>query len=204
MRPNLLVTFGALDGSTCQIPMNRREMTSALLDRLSGRLWVARSRLSPLPIGGAIGRNREFITLAVRPIHQPVKALSLRAGQPSVQRLARHSHLLGDSEIDNPSLITAITACPAARPRSTPSSRECHESTETTVAHQPKDCQASPEDKMSRITRGNTTRLWDGRGSNPRPTDYESARTCPCVTTGAQIPLLTSKSRASPPMRVHG
>jgi hypothetical protein len=45
----------------------------------------------------------------MRPIHQPVKAVSLVAGQPGVQRLARHSQLLATSDIDNPSLITAIT-----------------------------------------------------------------------------------------------
>ena len=32
----------------------------------------------------------------MRPIRQPVEALSLIAGQPGVQRLARHPHLRGD------------------------------------------------------------------------------------------------------------
>src|SRR5579875_19014 len=32
---------------------------------------------------------------------------------------------------------------------------------------------ASPEDKTSTINRRHTPTLWGGRGSNPRPTDYE-------------------------------
>ena len=44
----------------------------------------------------------------------------------------------------------------AAQPRSTPSSRECHQSAETTVTHQPKHCRSSPETSMSHISRGNT------------------------------------------------
>ena len=53
--------------------------------------------------------------------------------------------------------------------------KECQGSTEATVKHQPKHCQGSPEAKMSSINRGHTRFQWGGRGSNPRPTDYESA-----------------------------
>lgn len=41
-------------------------------------------------------------------------------------------------------------------PRSSPSFRECQGSAEVTVNHQPKYCQASPEDQMSGINRSNT------------------------------------------------
>ena len=61
-----------------------------------------------------------------------------------------------------------------AQPRLTRSFRECQRSTEVTVNHQPKHRQASPEATMSNISRGNTEFKWGGRGSNPRPTDYES------------------------------
>ncbi|MDT5066700.1 MAG: hypothetical protein QOK02_2855 [Mycobacterium sp.] len=35
-------------------------------------------------------------------------------------------------------------------------------------------CQASAGDEKPRITRRNTPLKWGGRGSNPRPRDYES------------------------------
>ena len=56
-----------------------------------------------------------------------------------------------------------------------PHSKECQGSAEVTVKHQPKHCQASPEGETSSINRGHTGLMWGGRGSNPRPTDYESA-----------------------------
>jgi hypothetical protein len=65
----------------------------------------------------------------------------------------------------------------SARPRSTPSSRECQGSAELTVKHQPKHRHASPKDEMSSISRAHTFNEWGGRGSNPRPTDYESLDT---------------------------
>jgi hypothetical protein len=46
----------------------------------------------------------------MRPIRQPVEALSLIAGQPGVQRLARHPTFEATCDTDNPSLITANTA----------------------------------------------------------------------------------------------
>lgn len=47
----------------------------------------------------------------MRPIYQPLKTLGLIAGQPRVQRLARHPTFDATCEIANPSLITANTAC---------------------------------------------------------------------------------------------
>ena len=63
----------------------------------------------------------------------------------------------------------------AVPPRSTPSFRECQGSAETTVKHQPKHCQASPETKCQASADVIQSFKWGGRGSNPRPTDYESA-----------------------------
>ena len=57
------------------------------------------------------------------------------------------------------STLLATRPDTSAQPRSTPSSRECQGSTETTVKHQPRSYRYK----------------WGGRGSNPRPTDYESA-----------------------------
>ena len=46
----------------------------------------------------------------MRPILEPVEALSLIADQPGMQRLPRHPTLEATCAIDNPSLITAVTA----------------------------------------------------------------------------------------------
>ena len=53
--------------------------------------------------------------------------------------------------------------------------RQCHQSTEVAVTHQPKHCPTSTEDEMSPVSRSNTDYLWGGWGSNPRPKDYESS-----------------------------
>jgi hypothetical protein len=79
-------------------------------------------------------------------------------------------------DTDNPSPITThYGLIPLLGHAQLPSSWECQGSAEATVKHQPKHRQASPEDEMSSISRGHTVFWWSGRGSNPRPTDYESA-----------------------------
>ena len=62
----------------------------------------------------------------------------------------------------------------SARPRATRSSRECQGPARN---HR----QASAETETSSISRGHTALKWGGRGSNPRPTDYESLRCAPAT-----------------------
>src|SRR5258708_30608908 len=56
-----------------------------------------------------------------------------------------------------------------------PHGRECRESAEVGVAHQPKLCRASAEDLLGRFSRSCTTGWWARLASNQRPADYESA-----------------------------
>jgi hypothetical protein len=81
-------------------------------------------------------------------------------------------------DTDNPSPIPPTRPDTSAQPRSTPSSGECQGSAEVTVKHQPKHCQASPEDKMPSIDRGHTPLKWGGRDS---PTVRTPAAVCPHV-----------------------
>ena len=52
--------------------------------------------------------------------------------------------------------------------------RECQESAEIAVNHQPNICKASTDAELSSISRGLTQKGWGGWDSNPGPRDYES------------------------------
>jgi hypothetical protein len=87
-------------------------------------------------------------------ILKPLKALRLIASQPSVQRLPRHPHFLGD--LRNRQTITNHGLIPLLSHAQLPHLKECQGSAETAVKDQPKHSHASPGTEMSNISRGHT------------------------------------------------
>ena len=94
----------------------------------------------------------------VRPIRQPLQTLGLIPGQPRMHRLARPPRTWP---------ATSVTVSPSADHRQhglipllghaqLPHHRECQQSAEVAVNHQPKQCQPSTEGRTSPIRRSNT------------------------------------------------
>ncbi|OVF03971.1 hypothetical protein B0173_02485 [Mycobacterium avium subsp. paratuberculosis] len=84
----------------------RRHRTHPTLSQLEHQPpWSpVRPRPAPLQQGG-LHHGRHLVRTRhrpMRPIHQPLKARRLIAGQPRVQRLARHAYLLGNQRNRQP------------------------------------------------------------------------------------------------------
>ncbi len=122
-----------------------------------------------------LNRRRHLMrtrTRTMRTVPKTSQPAGLVLGQPRMHGLTRHPepgrharHCLAVGDHRPHGLIPLLSH------RQLPHERECHQSTEVAVTHQPKHCHQSTEGRMASISRSNTGAWWAPSGSNRRPTD---------------------------------